>query len=374
MVMVLAQNKVNSLVKKIAIYAIIVVAIVVIAAVAVVLLTPPANQKVIYWTQIAPVNQKAAIVAGTVDGAVGWEPYSSDALDDGTASVVVWSEEVWPAHPCCVIAVRYSTAFPDNSANNELVARIVKANMVATEWIKQTVSEGSGANYSSMIEMGAQFSGIQASVVESALGHITYDVQLTEAVERYFANFTEMFKDLEQISDYGGYANATEFANGITNTSYLEMAVDIEPSATILGSVRLGYLTGDLHQFARVIAMNSTLWGGKTLFQEYGVNITSPPPYANGGAVMDGFAAGNIDLGYLGCPPAILKRINADIDIQIVSLVNSEGSAIAGKTPIDSLSELEGKVVATPGPASIQHLLLLFYCNENGYQLKLKGT
>ena len=360
--------------KKTTIYAIIVVAIVVIAAVAVVLMTPPTPQKVVYWTTIAPVNQKANIISGAVDGAVGWEPYSSDALSDGTASVVVWSDEVWPEHPCCVIAVRYSTAFPDNPANNQLVARIVKANMVATQWIEETVIAGSGDNYSALIEMGAQFSGIQASVVESALDHIDYNVQLTAAVERYFANFTEMFKQLDQIDDYGGYANATAFADAITNTSYLEMAADIEPSATILGSVRLGYLNGDLHQFSRVIAMNATLWGGKTLFQEYGVNVTSPAPYANGGFVMDGFAAGNIDIGYLGCPPAILKKINADIDIQIVSLVNSEGSAIVGKTPIDSLSELEGKIVATPGPASIQHLLLLFYCTENGYQLKLVGT
>ena len=207
---------------------------------------------------------------------------------------------------------------------------------------------------------------------QEALGHIVYSNQLTPSVERFFANFTDMFKGLDQISNFGGFANSTEFANAITNTSYLAMASDMQPSATILGNVRLGYLNGDLHQFARVVAMNTTLWGGKTLFQDYGVNVTSPAPYANGGAVMDGFAANSIDMGYLGCPPAILKRINADIQIQIVSLVNSEGSAIIGKTPISSLSQLDGKLVATPGPASIQHLLLLYYCTQNGYQLVKK--
>ncbi len=222
--------------------------------------------------------------------------------------------------------------------------------------------------------MGAQFSGIQSSVVESAITHIEFSNQLTSGIKQAFANFTGMFADLGQISNLAGYANTTAFADSITNTSYLAMASDIQPSATILGSVRLGYLNGDLHQFARVVAMNTSLWGGKTLFQNYGVNVTSPAPYINGGAVMDGFAAGNIDIGYLGCPPAILKRINANIQIQIVSLVNSEGSAIIGKSPISTLSELEGKIVATPGPASIQHLLLLYYCNQNGYTLKLKGT
>ena len=120
--------------------------------------------------------------------------------------------------------------------------------------------------------------------------------------------------------------------------------------------------------------MNTTLWGGKTLFQDYGVNVTSPAPYANGGAVMNAFAAGNIDIGFFGCAPAILLSINANIKIQIVSLINSEGSAIIGRGSIDTLSQLEGKIVATPGPASIQQLLLLYYCHINGYQLKLVGT
>ena len=166
---------------------------------------------------------------------------------------------------------------------------------------------------------------------------------------QWFANFTGMFASLGQLSLPAGYPNFTSYAESITNDSYLAMAPDIQPSATILGSVRLGYLNGDLHQFARVVAMNTSLWGGKTLFQDYGVNVTSPAPYGNGGAVMNAFAAGNIDIGFFGCAPAILLSINANIKIQIVSLINSEGSAIIGKGSIDTLSQLEGKIVATPG-------------------------
>lgn len=364
-----------SLNKKIAIAAIIVVVIVVIAAIAVIALQPAStNNKVIYWTTIAPVNQEAALQAGRVDAAVSWEPYCSAMLNGGNASVVVWSNQVWPDHPCCCIAVKDS--FTNNVTNQQLVARVVKANMVATDWVVQTINEGSGSNYTKLIQMGAQFSGVQPSVVESAVTHIKYDNQLTPAVEQWFANFTGMFANLGQLSDltFNGYGNTTAFAGAITNTSYLAMASDIQPSNTILGSVRIGYLNGDLHQFARVVAMNTSLWGGKTLFQDYGVNVTSPGPYANGGAVMDAFAANTIDIGYLGCAPAILKDINAKTAIQIVSLVNSEGSAIIARGSIDSLSQLAGKIIATPGPASIQQLLLLYYCNLNGYTLKLVGT
>ncbi len=364
--------------KKIAIAAILVVAIVVVAGVAVIF-WPKSTQatNVIYWTQIAPVQQKANLQSGTVQGAVSWEPYVSDSLDDGTASVVAWSANIWPHHPCCVVAVRYSTAFPNNTLDQGLVARVVRAHIDATNWIVKTLNEGSGTNYTALLNMGASFSARNTTVVASAASHTEYGYNLTTVVDNFFVNFTEMFKQLDQFSDpssYGGYATASAFVNATVDTSYLQAAMSVTPSATNLGTVRLGYLNGDLHQFARVVAMNTTLWGGKTLFDVYGVHITSPAPYPNGPGVMDGFAAGNIDMGYLGAPPAILKKINAGTGIKIIALANSEGSAIIATGGITTLAGLVGKTVATPGPGSIQHLLLLWYAEQNGYQLKLVGT
>jgi NitT/TauT family transport system substrate-binding protein len=361
--------------KKTTIAAILVVAILVVGGLLVVL-WPQSSQpsKVIYWTTIPPAQQQAALEAGTVDAAVGWEPYSSAALADGRTSVVVWSGEVWPDHPCCVMAVDYSSSFQKNATNMDLVARVVRADIDANNWILKTIQEGSGDNYTLLLSMGSAFSGCNTTVVQDSLAHIKFSYNLTEGVKEAMANFTDMFLSLQQISNYGGYANATAFVDSLVDPSYLQAAMSVTPSPTILGTVKLGYLLGDLHQFARLVAQNTTIWGGQTLFEKYGVQITSPTPYANGGAIMDAFAAGTINMGYLGCPPAILKTINVGTNIQVVALVNSEGSAIIAKSPIDTLAGLNGKLVATPGPASIQHLLLLYYATENGYQLKLVGT
>ncbi|MDD1769713.1 MAG: ABC transporter substrate-binding protein [Methanomassiliicoccales archaeon] len=364
--------------KKIAIAAVLVVAIVVVAAVAVIF-WPKSSQptNVIYWTQIAPVQQKANLQSGTVQGAVSWEPYVSDSLVDGTATVVKWSGQIWPHHPCCVVAVRYSTTFSKNATDMDLVARVLRAHIDATNWIVKTYQEGSGANYTALLNMGAVFSLRNTTVVASALADTEYDYNLTTDVKVALTNFTEMFKSLGQFSDpssYGGYSTASAFINATVDTSYLTAAMSVTPSASILGTVRLGYLNGDLHQFARVVASNTTIWGGQTLFEKYGVHITSPGPYANGPAVMGGFAAGVIDMGYLGAPPAILLKINAGTAIDIVALANAEGSAIIAKSPITSLADLVGKTVATPGPGSIQHLLLMYYVTQQGYQLKLSGT
>ena len=140
--------------------------------------------------------------------------------------------------------------------------------------------------------------------------------------------------------------------------------------------VRVGYLAGDLHQLARVVATDDDVNGGESLFKENGLNISTPfaAGYANGGAVMDAFAAGDIDIGFLGSPPAILKSLNLETDIIIVSMVNSEGSSVVVEDGISNFTELKGKTIATPGVSSIQHLLLLELAAANGMNVKLAGT
>jgi NitT/TauT family transport system substrate-binding protein len=92
---------------------------------------------------------------------------------------------------------------------------------------------------------------------------------------------------------------------------------------------------------------------------------------------MQGFDTGLIDMAYLGSPPAILKHLNVNTDnsdIRIVAQVNVEGSAIIVSNDILSIADLDGKTIATPGPGSIQHLMLLAFAKANGFNIKLAGT
>jgi NitT/TauT family transport system substrate-binding protein len=379
------------MVKRITIAAVVVVAIVLIAAIAVVLLPQPTKtEKVIYWTQIAPIDQKNAIKAGTVEAGVAWEPYVSEALYDNTAHAVIWSDQIWPGHPCCIIAVHKD--FVSTEQGRNLTLRVLRANIEANQWIANVLQHPESEDYQNLLAMGANFafqgkmqSGTlnlsQAKdIVEDSLGHIKLGYNITSSVKQGLMNFTTMFADLGQITTMRGYATVDAFINDFVNTTYLQQAMEIQPSETIYGTVKLGYLNGDLHQFARVVAANHTLLGnGKSMFEKYGVDVesASPGPYSNGGAIMDAFATTNpriIDMAYLGAPPAIQKRLNANIQIQVISLVNLEGSAIMANPDIVGFDGLKDKIVATPGPASIQHLLLLYYATQQGYTLKLAGT
>ena len=363
--------------KSTAIIAVVVAVLAVTAIIGAVLLTPTNsnNQKVIYWTAIAPVNQKAAISNGTVSAGVSWEPYVSDSLVAGSANVIAWSGDIWPNHPCCVLAV--SSSFAQSSP--DAAARLLRADIDANIWLNDALSHPNGANYTLLLNMGAQFSGRSTEIVNASLAHIIYRSQITAQDMSWFANFSNDFQNLglytTNITEKG-YTNATDYVNHLVDNSFVAAAMAVQPSATIVANVSLGYLTGDLHQFARVIASNETVGGGQSLFEKYGVRVSTPNPagYANGGAVMDAFKAGTINMGYLGAPPALLKVINAGVDIKIISLVNSEGSAIIAANGITTFDQLNNKTIATPGPASIQHLLLLFYANEHGYKVKLSGT
>lgn len=330
------------------------------------------GQKTIYWLSVPPVSQQASLAAGTIQGGVSWEPYCSDSIVGGTAHAVIWSNEVWPGHPCCVVVVKTSFL----NSNPDLVARTVRAHIDANNWIVDALANPTSENYTKLMQMGADFSKRNVTVVEAAVEHIGFSYNLTDQVMDGLEMFTSLFAELGQITSLGGFATVEDFVNNLTDTNVLSEAMSVQPSDTILGTVNLGYLAGDLHQFARVVAMNATVFGDKSLYEKYGVNVvpSNPAGYLNGGAVMDAFAAGTVDVGYLGAPPTILKRINAGTNVKIVALANSEGSAILGVDGINSFDDFEGKTIGTPGPSSIQHLLLLSYAKEQGFIVKLKGT
>ena len=129
--------------------------------------------------------------------------------------------------------------------------------------------------------------------------------------------------------------------------------------------VRIGYLSKDLHQLAlRVALVNG-------LFEREGITVELVE-FGNGAYEMDGFLTGEIDMGYLGAAPALVKSINQDILVTILAAVNLEGSTImVSKTEFDAgrvttVADLAGKGVHTPGPATVQNYLLRLALNQSG--------
>lgn len=364
--------------KTTAIVAVVVAVLAVSAVIAAAVLTNNSNSsngKVIYWQTVAPINQEAAIANGTIAAGVSWEPYCDEAVDAGVAHVLNWSSDVWPDHPCCVLVTSTSFAQQNPAAVEAVLAADIKAN----EWILNAEAHPNSANYTLLLNIGAKFSGVSTDVINSSLAQVIYDTQVTSADKNWFVNFTNEFQSLNQFTvniTTKGYANSTDYVNQLVDQSFYAAALQVQPVDHIMYNVSIGFLVGDTHQLARLVASNVTVGDGISLFQQYGVQVSSPnlAGYSNGPAEMDAFAAGSIDMGYLGAPPVLLKVINAGINVKIVGMVNSDGSAIIASNSIKDFSQLQGKIVGTPGPGSIQHLLFLYEAQKLGYTVRLAGT
>ncbi len=327
--------------------------------------------KSIKAVEIAPKDMQASLDSGDITGYIAWEPYCSDSVVNGKGKVLYRSGEIWPGHPCCVVAAKKTFA----NSNPDLVKHFLKVHMEATSWMVKALSDNTSANYTLLVSIAVDFTDRNEEVVKEALSHMTYVYQLTAEFYSGLKDYTNKLMEFDIVTQDSlserGYEDTEDFVDKYVEESYLEAAGSVTPLSTPLGTVRVGYLLGDLHQLAYPVAKNSEVGGGKSLFEKYGVTVSDATgtPYSNGGEEMDHFEAGDVDIGYLGSAPAVLKHLNAGIGTVILAQVNNEGSAIIVKENIDSLGDLKGKKFGIPGFSTVQYFLLRMIAEEENVKV-----
>jgi NitT/TauT family transport system substrate-binding protein len=127
-------------------------------------------------------------------------------------------------------------------------------------------------------------------------------------------------------------------------------------------TVKIGYLPSD-HDAALFVADAQGLYKEKNITVEL-------VPFNNGGDLMTAMASGDVDVGYVGISP-VLSSISAGVPVKVISAAQIEGSGIlvTSDSGISDAKDLAGKTIATPGEASIQHVLLSAYLNQSGMSL-----
>jgi NitT/TauT family transport system substrate-binding protein len=126
--------------------------------------------------------------------------------------------------------------------------------------------------------------------------------------------------------------------------------------------VKIGYLPSD-HDAALFVAK------ADDSFAKQGIKVETVQ-FNNGGDLMTAMASGEIDIGYAGIAP-VLSSIEKGVPVKVVSAAQTEGSGIVvGKdSGINSVADLKGKTIATPGEASIQYMLLEYALKEAGVSI-----
>lgn len=127
-------------------------------------------------------------------------------------------------------------------------------------------------------------------------------------------------------------------------------------------TVKIGYLPSD-HDAALFVADSQGLYKNK------GINVELVQ-FNNGGDLMTAMASGDVDVGYVGIAP-VLSSVSSGVPVKVISAAQIEGSGliVTKDSNIATAKDLAGKTVATPGEASIQHVLLSAYLKTNGMSL-----
>ena len=127
-------------------------------------------------------------------------------------------------------------------------------------------------------------------------------------------------------------------------------------------TVKIGYLPSD-HDAALFVADAQGLYKEKNISTEL-------VQFNNGGDLMTAMASGDVDVGYVGISP-VLSSVSSGVPVKVISSAQVEGSGIivTKDSNIHSAQDLAGKTIATPGEASIQHVLLSAYLKTNGMSL-----
>lgn len=191
--------------------------------------TSSGQANTVYWTAVAPNLQLAAMKSGQIDGGIAWEPYSSDAILDGTAHILEWSNVGWGDHPCCVLAVKTSYAI----AHPEVVERVLKAHTEATNWINAAIADPNSSNYKSLLTMGAAFSGTNDADIQDSLSHMQLTYAITDSFKSGLTNFTQMYLDQSMVTQQKltdkGAQTAQQYIDMIVDSEYLNKSASIKP-------------------------------------------------------------------------------------------------------------------------------------------------
>ncbi|MEJ2586596.1 MAG: ABC transporter substrate-binding protein [Deltaproteobacteria bacterium] len=119
-------------------------------------------------------------------------------------------------------------------------------------------------------------------------------------------------------------------------------------------SIRIAYLQSDIHQLACWVAME------KGFYKDAGLEVEVAGIFKAGPEEMSAFAAGALDMGYVGEAPATTAVANGAARVKVLAQVNTEGSAIMVRkdSTAKTLPDLMGKRITIPGHSTVQDFLL----------------
>jgi NitT/TauT family transport system substrate-binding protein len=156
---------------------------------------------------ISPANMADAL-SETEPAFVAWEPFNARAEYDNLAVPLILSGDIWPRHPCCVLAS--SNSFLDT--NPDIVQTVVDIHVRAEEWIVENPAEA--------ISIAATWLEMEdaVSAVETAFNRIIYDYNVNRTGIQTYLDY---LIDQDQLLPDRIPTDISGFLDGFINTTFV---------------------------------------------------------------------------------------------------------------------------------------------------------
>ncbi|MFW9886946.1 MAG: ABC transporter substrate-binding protein [Candidatus Thorarchaeota archaeon] len=171
------------------------------------------NQSALSASDVSLLSSSPAFMADSLTeeapAFVAWEPFNARAEFDDLAVPLVLSGDIWPRHPCCVVAS--SNAFLSN--HPDIVQTVVDIHVRAEEWIVNNPTEA--------ISIAATWLEMEdaVSAVETAFNRIIYDYNVNRTA---LGMYLDYLIDQGQLLPYQIPTDLDAFMDGFINTTFLE--------------------------------------------------------------------------------------------------------------------------------------------------------
>ena len=261
------------------------------------------NDTLYYVTNLA--NYGAITTAPDIQGGIIWEPQFQRVIqEDPSYTTLALTNDLFDGHTCCIIAANHNW-LKDNSGD---AVKFLAGYIKAVDYIVNAKKTGGDALADVVTIAKNSTTGLDDAEVNAALANIDYLYadeddgsldQLTKDIE----SLAGSLKDIGAITkDYG---SGSSFAKAFVDDTYLKDAVAGKASKEGTSSVKVAVIGGDIHQLAIHVAI------AKNYFAEYGLTVNLSTG-SNGGDIATLLDSKDVEIGFLGAPPATIKTINGE--------------------------------------------------------------
>ena len=127
--------------------------------------------------------------------------------------------------------------------------------------------------------------------------------------------------------------------------------------------IRVGYLVADQLHHPAIMVMKQ-----RNMLEQAGIDVKWNE-FLAGSYVMQEMASGSLDFASCGAAPVAITHAQG-VKLNIIAGCNQEGSALVVRNEINSIKDLEGKSIGTPGTGSIQDAMLAKLLQDNGVRAR----